>query len=35
MRQFETMLSDLDIAGWTAVQGNRSSINATTVEYTT
>jgi hypothetical protein len=32
MRQFETMLSDLDIAGWTAVQGNRSSINATTVD---
>ena len=23
MRQFETMLSELDIAGWTAVQGNR------------
>jgi hypothetical protein len=32
MRQFETMLSDLNIAGWTAVQGNRSSINATTVD---
>jgi len=23
MRQFETMLSELDMAGWTAVQGNR------------
>jgi len=23
MRQFETLLSELDIAGWTAVQGNR------------
>jgi len=32
MRQFETMLSELDIAGWTAVQGNRSSINAEVVE---
>tara|TARA_R110002126_G_scaffold43556_3_gene125040 strand:- start:33933 stop:35318 length:1386 start_codon:yes stop_codon:yes gene_type:complete len=32
MRQFETMLSELDIAGWTAVQGNRSSINAPTVD---
>ena len=28
MRQFETMLSELDIAGWTAVQGNRSAILA-------
>jgi replicative DNA helicase len=32
MRQFEAMLSDLDIAGWTAVQGNRSSIKADVVE---
>lgn len=32
MRQFETMLSELDIAGWTAVQGNRSSISADVVE---
>jgi len=32
MRQFETLLSELDIAGWTAVQGNRSSIKANVVE---
>ena len=32
MRQFETLLSELDIAGWTAVQGNRSSIKAEVVE---
>ncbi len=32
MRQFETMLSELDIAGWTAIQGNRSSIKADVVE---
>ena len=32
MRQFETMLSELDLAGWTAVQGNRSSISAAVVE---
>jgi hypothetical protein len=32
MRQFETMLSELDVAGWTAVQGNRSSIKAEVVE---
>jgi RecA/RadA recombinase len=32
MRQFETMLSELDMAGWTAVQGNRSSISADVVE---
>jgi replicative DNA helicase len=31
MRQFEAMLSELDIAGWTAVQGNRSSIGAEVV----
>ena len=32
MRQFETMLGELDIAGWTASQGNRSSITAETVD---
>lgn len=32
MRAFETMLSELNIAGWTAVQGNRSSINADIVD---
>ena len=32
MRQFETMLSELDVAGWTAVQGNRSAIGAELVE---
>ena len=32
MRQLESMLSELDIAGWTAVQGNRSSIKADVVE---
>tara|TARA_Y100000389_G_scaffold87776_1_gene84301 strand:+ start:8790 stop:10184 length:1395 start_codon:yes stop_codon:yes gene_type:complete len=32
MRQFETMISELNIAGWTAVQGNRSSIGANVVE---
>jgi replicative DNA helicase len=32
MRQFETMISELDIVGWTAIQGNRSSIGATVVE---
>jgi len=32
MRQFEAMLGELDIAGWTAVQGNRSSIKANVVE---
>jgi len=32
MRQFEAMLAELDIAGWTAVQGNRSSIKANVVE---
>ena len=31
-RGVETMLDELDIAGWTAVQGNRSSINAETVD---
>jgi replicative DNA helicase len=32
MRQFETLLSEFDIAGWTAVQGNRSSISSEVVE---
>lgn len=32
MRQFESMLAELDIAGWTAIQGNRSSIKADVVE---
>lgn len=32
MRQFETLLSELDIAGWTAIQGNRSSIGAQLVQ---
>jgi hypothetical protein len=32
MRQFETLLSEFDIAGWTAVQGNRSSIKSEVVE---
>ena len=32
MREFETMLSDFNIAGWTFVQGNRSSIKAEVVE---
>lgn len=32
MRQFESLLAEFDIAGWTAVQGNRSSIKAEIVE---
>jgi|TARA_R110000782_G_C14781869_1_gene410040 hypothetical protein len=32
MRQFETMITELDIVGWTAIQGNRSSIGASVVE---
>lgn len=32
MRQFEAMLAELDMAGWTAIQGNRSSIKAEIVE---
>jgi hypothetical protein len=32
MREFESMLSELDIAGWTATQGNRSAIKAEVVE---
>jgi len=32
MRQFETMITELDVVGWTAIQGNRSSIGANVVE---
>ena len=32
MRQFETMISELDVVGWTAIQGNRSSIQANVVQ---
>lgn len=32
MRQFETMLSELDIAGWCAIQGNRSATRSDVVE---
>jgi replicative DNA helicase len=32
MREFETMLGEYNIAGWTAVQGNRSSINSEIVD---
>lgn len=32
MRQFESMLAELDIAGWTAIQGNRSSIGSMVVQ---
>lgn len=32
MREFETMLYELDIVGWTAIQGNRSAINSEYVE---
>jgi len=28
MRQFESMCNELDVAGWTAAQGNRSSISS-------
>ena len=31
MRQFENLISEFDVVGWVATQGNRSSINATTV----
>ena len=31
MRAFETMLVEYDMVGWTAVQGNRSSISADVV----
>ncbi len=32
MREFEAMLAELEIAGWTAIQGNRSSIKSEVVE---
>ena len=32
MRQFESMIDELNIAGWTAIQGNRGSIGAQVVE---
>jgi replicative DNA helicase len=32
MRQFETMLNELDLAGWTAIQGNRGSIKSVVVD---
>lgn len=32
MREFESMLSEYNMAGWTAVQGNRSSINSEIVQ---
>lgn len=32
MRQYESLLSEFEIAGWTAVQGNRSSIKSDVVE---
>lgn len=32
MREFESMLGELDLAGWTAVQGNRSSIGSDIVD---
>jgi len=32
MRQFESLLSEFDMVGWTAIQGNRSSINAENVD---
>jgi len=32
MREFETLLMEFNVAGWTAVQGNRSSIKAEVVE---
>ena len=31
MRQFESLLSEFDMVGWTAIQGNRSSIGASEV----
>lgn len=34
MRQFESLLSEFDMVGWTAIQGNRGSINADTVDST-
>lgn len=32
MRQFESLLSEFDMVGWTAIQGNRNSINAENVD---
>ena len=32
MRQFETMLFDLNMAGWVAIQGNRSAIKSDVVD---
>lgn len=32
MRQFESMASELNFAGWTAIQGNRSAIKSEVVE---
>jgi replicative DNA helicase len=32
MRQFETMIAELNVAGWTAIQGNRSAIGASVVD---
>jgi replicative DNA helicase len=32
MRQFETLLTEFDVAGWTATQGNRKSLNTEIVE---
>jgi len=32
MRQFESMIDELNVAGWTCIQGNRSSLNAQLVE---
>jgi replicative DNA helicase len=34
MRQFESLLSEFNMVGWTAIQGNRESINADTVDST-
>lgn len=34
MRQFESMLAEFHMVGWTAIQGNRDSINADTVDST-
>ena len=32
MRQYETLLTEFNMAGWTAIQGNRSSISAQDVD---
>ena len=34
MRQFESLLSEFDMAGWTAIQGNRGSLEADVVDST-